>query len=62
MPESAAQDEKFQAWLQRVDQAMWDQFGCSYQDLPDWDFWAAFEQGTSPSRAAKQIFKHAQTF
>jgi len=62
MPESAAQDEKFQAWLQRVDQAMWDQFGCSYQDLPDWDFWNGYEQGMSPALAAKKVMRNAMDY
>lgn len=43
---------KFVAWLDTVDAAVAGKLGVGIDDLPDWDFASAFEDGMSPRDAA----------
>lgn len=48
------QQMRFEAWMAKVERAILSAIGLSYKDLADQPYFAWFEAGYSPSRAAKQ--------
>lgn len=52
----------FQAWLAECDRQAWATIGCSTSDLPDWDWWNAWNDGMSPGRAVREALKAAGGF
>jgi len=49
----------FKAWMVKVDEALVAKCGLCSADLPDWDYWSAWEDGASPKGAATQAYKAA---
>jgi hypothetical protein len=51
--------EDFDAWLKAVDVECIAASGLGYQDLPDWDFRTAFDDGIDPKTAAQGVIADA---
>jgi hypothetical protein len=49
----------FEGWMKALDKAVIAECGLSYQDLPDWDFRAAFDNGIAPEAAARSVLDEA---
>jgi hypothetical protein len=49
----------FEAWEKEVDNCMEQMFGMSCDDLPDYDYYSAYEDNTSPKSAARAAKKAA---
>lgn len=49
------EDPYFALWLEYLDRATARAIGLSYQDLEDWDYWAAYDADMTPSEAARQM-------
>jgi hypothetical protein len=52
----------FAEWLIRVDRIVQDQTGLGAEDLPDWNYREAYEQGVPPLTAAKRAIRAAKSF
>lgn len=52
-------DPKFAVWMAKVDAFISKKFGVDSSDLPDWNYLDAFEDGMSPSAAAKAAIRAA---
>ena len=52
-------DETFTAWLGRVDDALEDTCGLTSEDLPDYLYRDAYEDGESPKRVARRAYRAA---
>jgi hypothetical protein len=48
---------KFEAWLKRVDAALEKRVGLSSRDLADCSYYDWFEDGISPSQAARLVLQ-----
>lgn len=53
---------EFEVWRIKVDKAIDDIIGMHSNDLPDFDYWAAFDSGDSPTEAAEAAVKAAMAF
>lgn len=54
-----AQTQSFDDWMKSLDKVVIRSTGMSYQDLPDWDFRTAFDDGISPEVAAQGVIEDA---
>jgi hypothetical protein len=52
----------FDAWMAKVDAAIARKFGVDSNDLPDWNYLDAFEDGMAPAAAAKAAIRAAKDF
>lgn len=52
----------FEEWKERVNERVEMMTGIDCDCLPDWDYWMAWDQGMSPSRAAIETIKQAKEF
>lgn len=50
----------YEQWLKRVDEIMWLFHGLSLDDVPDWRTKDAYDQGMTPSAAAKKAARMAR--
>ena len=57
---SASEESRFKTWKQAVNAACHKLCGLTTDDLPDVDFWAWFEEGVSPTTAARRTIKYAR--
>ena len=51
----------FNEWMRQVDREVESRAGVSYQDLPDWGFRDAYEDGMSPKAAAGRCIRAAKS-
>lgn len=51
-------DPHFALWLHYLDRATASRIGMSYQDLEDWDFWAAYDGDQHPTGAAINMLEN----
>ena len=51
------EQEKYDRWMKRVDTICWSRLGMSYQDMPDWNWRDAFEDGATPSEAVRDFME-----
>lgn len=58
----AKPNPKFDAWMAKVNAAVVKKCGLSADDLPDWGYFDAFEDGFSPAAAANAAIKAAKEF
>lgn len=49
----------FEQWLAKVDSVLISRCGLSSDDLPDWCYRDAYEDGTSPRQAAQQAMSNS---
>lgn len=49
----------FDAWMTRVNAAIDKLCGCDSDDLPDYDYYNAYEDMLSPSQAARKAIRNA---
>lgn len=47
----------FQEWLKEVDRVLIRNSGLSRNDLPDWDYWEAYECEISPEQTAFDLLE-----
>lgn len=52
----------FEQWKERVNQYVIGMSGCDVDDLPDWDFRTAYDNGMGCERAAKAILRAAREY
>ena len=52
----------FTAWMAKVDALMARSCGMSSMDLPDWNYRDAYDDGASPSSAARQAIRAARDY
>jgi hypothetical protein len=52
-------DDEFEAWMHRVDLAVQSASGVSVHDLPDYAFRDAFDGGSPPGEAAREVLEEA---
>ena len=55
-------DHYFKEWREAVETHVIRLAGCRTDDLPDYDFWAAFWANTTPLTAARDLLKRATEF
>jgi hypothetical protein len=55
-------DERFALWLRLVDKRMARVTGLGHRDIGDWHWRDAFEDGVSPSEAAREALAADDTF
>lgn len=53
---------KFTEWMAKVDAALLKATGLDSRDLPDWDYVSAYEDGFTPSAAARAARRAAEDF
>lgn len=49
----------FEQWLAAVDREVIAICGISVHELPDWDFWNAWNDGVPPEEAAEEVLINA---
>lgn len=49
----------FEEWKHAVDLAIQRKCGLSADDMPEWDYWSAYDDGVSPSKAAAMAIRAA---
>lgn len=49
--------ETFEEWLRRVDAEVEAVCGLSHRDLADWNYYDAYESGTSPAEVARDVLE-----
>lgn len=52
----------FESWLKKVDAALLQLCGMTHEDIPDWDYYNAFEDDMTPVRAAKKAITAGMLF
>lgn len=52
----------FEKWKKLVDEHVQRLCGLSADDLPDWDYYSAYEDDVSPAKAAKMAIAAARNF
>jgi hypothetical protein len=52
----------FEVWKQKVDQAMQKLCGLSCDDLPDFDYYSAYQNGWTPMSAARSARSAANEY
>lgn len=52
----------FDEWMKQVDSEIEKHFGLSSDDLPDWTYADAFEDGMKPEDAAQEAMSAAMEF
>ena len=52
----------FDQWMQEVNRAVEHLVGLSADDLPDWNYRDAYDDGASPSSAARQAIRAARDY
>jgi len=52
----------FEEWKKKVDESLLKKCNMACDDLPDWDYWNAWDAGVTPSEAAKQVIKNAKEY
>jgi hypothetical protein len=52
----------FETWKSEVDCILEQSIYLSADDLPDWDYYGAWESGVRPIQAARQAIRQAQDF
>lgn len=57
-----AANPAYDKWMAKVDAFIARKFGVDSNDLPDWNYLDAFEDGMSPSAAAKAAISAAKDF
>jgi hypothetical protein len=53
--EEATLESKYEVWLGRVGEAIWNMAGCGVEDLPDFDYFSLFMVGSAPEQAADAV-------
>jgi Family of unknown function (DUF5419) len=54
--------ETFEVWMKEVDRILDTACGLTSQDIPDWMYYDAYEDGVKPTVAAKRALKAAGSF
>ena len=49
----------FRQWKNRVNAQVAKTCGLGCDDLPDWDYWSAYDSGMIPSEAAREVLEEA---
>ena len=62
MGRSDVSEAAFTAWMAEVDKHILNAVGMDHNDLPDWRYRDAFEEGMAPVKAAKRAVKAAEGF
>lgn len=52
----------FDEWKMRVDTICLNMMGMLPDELPDWDFWSAWDSGMTPKEAYDEFFDFAQNY
>lgn len=47
----------FETWMIQVDRALVRRIGLESSDLPDWDYWTAWEDGLTPSQVVRDFME-----
>ncbi len=47
----------FNSWMKELDECLYESVGVTSQDLPDWDFFDAFEDGLEAYEAASAMLR-----
>ena len=55
-------DPYFALWLHYVDRAVRSRIHLSYRDLEDWDYWSAYDAGSSPKDAALDMLESSDYY
>lgn len=55
-------DAKFLEYLEKVNTEIENQIGCHRDDLPDYDYWNAYEEFLSPKRCAAAAIRNAMSY
>lgn len=50
----------FAEWLAKVDKHVVDRLGICLDDLPDWNYRDAYDEGMTPARAASRTINNAK--
>lgn len=51
--------QTFEQWMQRVNQILGSTIGLDADDLPDWHYYDAWEDGVPPKEAAREALEYA---
>lgn len=52
----------FEQWRAKVNMYVEMYIGLGCDDLPDWDYWYAWNDGMSPSKAASEVVRNAKSY
>ena len=52
----------FEDWQREVNNALMRMCGMAIDDLPDYDYWCAWEAGDEPEETAKQVIENAHGY
>ena len=52
----------FEDWLIEVNRELNKLCGMGHEDIPDWDYWCAWDDNVNPKQAAKYAFQAAELF
>ena len=52
----------YDIWLVNVNREVYKISGLSIDEIPDFDYWQAYDNGLSPKVTAKKAIKSAQSF
>jgi len=59
-PKKGINDSKFKAWMAKVDAIVFRKAGVGCDDLPDYCYLDAFEDGSSPNQTACAVIRAAK--
>lgn len=54
--------EPFEVWMRKVNAYIGKYCGFSADDLPDFDYWLAWDSDISPSETAKDVIRAARDY
>lgn len=54
--------DDFETWMKKVNAFIERKTGFGIDDLPDWDYWNAWNDGMPPSQAAYQVIQAARDY
>jgi hypothetical protein len=52
----------FEIFMKKVEEKLEENWGICSLDIPDYDYWNAYEECISPAQTAKKAVKEAMTF
>lgn len=55
-------DPEFQSYLDRIDAILDREVGCTIDDLPDFDYWSAWDAKEDPEEVARQVIAAAGNY
>lgn len=55
-------EKTFEQWMEEVNVALVSMCGMGSEDLPDWNYWDAWDDGISPKSAAADVLEEAEYY